>query len=275
MGIQKKISTAIVILKEKGLPGVWHTIKQKIVALGCTDENEIIFEVLEDTSAIGIMCDVGAHHGYSLIPFAKAGWQVFAFEPDSENRALLLKNTSMLPTVSVDNRAVSDEVIESASFFTSNVSSGISTLSAFLPSHETTYTVSTTTLSSFFEEHALNRVDYLKIDTEGYDLMVLNGVPWGQTEPRVILCEFDEAKTEKLGYTHTTMADFLIAKGYRVIVSEWRPIVRYGEQHSWRGYFTYPHQLHHEKAWGNLIATNDVALYQLFLERCKPKSNLS
>jgi hypothetical protein len=28
------------------------------------------------------MLDVWAHHGTSLVPFARAGWQVYAFEPD-------------------------------------------------------------------------------------------------------------------------------------------------------------------------------------------------
>lgn len=271
MQIRKKINTAIRILKEKGPMGVWRTIRQKIAALSCTDENEIIFEVLQSSVQKGVMCDVGAHHGYSLLPFAKAGWQVFAFEPDPQNRARLLENVKPFPLVQVDSRAVSDEVVEDASFFTSTESSGVSSLSAFLPSHEAAYTVSITTLKDFISAQGLTRLDFLKIDTEGFDLMVLKGLPWGQVEPTIILCEFEDAKTSKLGYTYTTLADFLIERGYQVIVSEWRPIVRYGEQHAWRGYYTYPHHLHDEKGWGNLIATNDGALYQKLKLRCKPK----
>lgn len=272
MGIAKKIGTAFKILKQKGLAGFWHTVQQKIVALTCTDENKIIFDVFQSSAYTGVMCDVGAHHGYSLIPFAKAGWQVFAFEPDPVNRSHLLENSRIYPTVQVDDRAVSDKVEESIPFFTSKESSGVSSLSAFLPSHESSYTVSTTTLDVFFQERGLTRLDYLKIDTEGFDLMVLKGLAWEKVKPSVILCEFEDAKTQKLGYTYQTLADYLVAKGYHVLVSEWRPIVRYGEQHSWRGYFTYPHRLHDEKAWGNLIATNDDEVYRRLLRKCKLKA---
>jgi len=266
------MGTAILILKQKGPAGVWHTIRQKLVALTCTDENEIIFEIFQD-STIGVMCDVGAHHGYCLIPFAIADWQVFAFEPDPDNRSQLLENTLMYPGVHVDPRAVSDKTDASVPFYTSNESSGVSSLSAFLPSHELANMVSTITLSEFLLEQNLDRVDYLKIDTEGFDLMVLQGVAWEEIQPTVILCEFEDAKTQKLGYTYETLADYLLGKGYHVLVSEWRPIVRYGEQHSWRGYFTCPHKLHDEKAWGNLVATNDDEVYRQLLKRCKPKSD--
>ena len=274
MGFRKKFDTAFKIMKENGLTGVLHTIHQKIVALTCTNENEIIFEVFHDASTTGVMCDVGAHHGYCLMPFAKAGWQVFAFEPDPDNRAKLLENTRMYPGVHVDPRAVSDKVEVSVPFFTSDESSGVSSLSAFLPSHELTMMVSTTTLSRFLDEQGLSRVDYLKIDAEGFDLMVLQGVEWEQTQPRVILCEFEDAKTQKLGYSYQTLADYLVSRGYHVLVSEWRPIVRYGEQHSWRGYYAYPHKLHDQKAWGNLIATNDDEFYRQLLRRCESKSDL-
>ncbi len=117
-------------------------------------------------------------------------------------------------------------------FYTSNESTGVSSLSAFLPSHQLANIVSTVTLSEFLLEQNLDRVDYLKIDTEGFDLMVLQGVAWEEIQPTVILCEFEDAKTQKLGYTYENLADYLLGKGYHVLVSEWRPIARYGEQHS-------------------------------------------
>jgi len=100
-------------------------------------------------------------------------------------------------------------------------------------------------------------------------------VGWEKIKPRVILCEFEDAKTQKLGYSYTTMADYLVGKGYHVLVSEWRPIVKYGEQHSWRGYYTYPHKLHDDKAWGNLISTNDDEIFQKLIKKCKTKSRKS
>lgn len=272
MGVQKKIRTVVNIVRQDGPQAAWKVFRQKFVALNNTDESEIILETLANAGFQRVMIDVGAHFGYCLTPFAQAGWKIFAFEPDPENRGVLLKNTQTFPTIHIDPRAVSDQTSNSASFYTSKESSGISSLSAFHPSHELALMVSVTTLDEFSNEQNLDRVDFLKIDTEGFDLMVLKGVPWERLQPVMILCEFEDMKTQKLGYSFTSMADYLVEKGYHVIVSEWHPIVNYGEQHSWRGYFTYPHQLHDEKAWGNLIATNDELLYQQLLKKCKKKT---
>lgn len=269
MAIQKKVSTAFTILKQKGPQGVMKTIRQKLAARRNPDEAAIIFEILSSRATPGTMVDVGAHHGYSLLPFAQAGWQIFAFEPDPENRTVLQKTADLYPNISIDPRAVSDKEVAAAPFFTSQESDGIGGLSAFLPSHETSFTVETTTLGSYFEEKDLKELHFLKIDTEGFDLMVLQGLPWDKVQPQVILCEFEDAKTQKLGYSFETMAEFLVEHGYRVIISEWLPIVRYGEAHRWLGFATYPHTLHDEKAWGNLIATNDDEIYQKLLNQCK------
>lgn len=204
MGISKKINTALVILKQNGAAGVYDTIRQKIAALTCTNENEIIFEILQDSTLTGVMCDVGAHHGYCLLPFAKAGWQIFAFEPDPDNHSQLVQNTSVYSNVHLDGRAVSDKLEASVPFFTSKESNGVSSLSPFLPSHELAYRVNTTTLGDFFREQDVVQdvvsVDYLKIDTAGFDLMILQGLSWDQIHPRVIICEFEDLKTQKIEY---------------------------------------------------------------------------
>jgi hypothetical protein len=78
-------------------------------------------------------------------------------------------------------------------------------------------------------------VDFLKIDTEGFDLMVLKGYPWTQSpRPRVILCEFEDAKTVPLGYDFHQLAAFLVGEGYQLIISEWYPVKAYGGLHRWR-----------------------------------------
>jgi len=57
-----------------------------------------------------------------------------------------------------------------------------------------------------------------------------------------------------LGYTYEDLGDFLIDKGYHVLLSEWEPITRYGIEHKWRAIREYPSKLDNDEAWGNLIA---------------------
>jgi len=203
------------------------------------------------------MLDVGAHHGSSLASFARAGWTVHAFEPDTTNRSALEQRWGDEHNVRIDPRAVSNEIKHDVPFYASAESTGISSLSAFQPSHELAGTVSTTTLATYCDEHNVDRVDFLKIDAEGHDLFVLQGVPWETLSPGVIVCEFEESKTLPLGYGFTDLADYLIEKGYVVYVSEWYPVRRYGISHDWRELKRYPCALTTEQAWGNLIAYKD------------------
>src|SRR3546814_14949014 len=71
------------------------------------------------------------------------------------------------------------------------------------------------------------------------------------------LCEFEDVKTVPLGYTYHDMAGFPLEQGYRVYVSEWHPIVRYGIRHDWRRLVPYPCELSDPSAWGNLLAFRD------------------
>lgn len=224
------------------------------------DETDCIAELFCEVLHGQVMIDVGAHHGWAHAPFLDRGWRIFAFEPDNQNRTKLLdrlakhKNKHL---VSLDARCVSNKPQKGVSFFTSEQSTGISGLSAFHETHVEAQKVDITTLTEFFEDKPLPEVDFLKIDTEGHDLFVLQGFPWERGKPAVIECEFEDTKTVPLGYTFHDLARFLVDKGYTVYVSEWHPIIRYGIRHDWRQLMRYPCELADPKGWGNLLAFRD------------------
>src|SRR3546814_10456098 len=114
------------------------------------------------------MVDVGAHFGIELAMFAGLGWQVYAFEPDPKNRRQLVTSFGNHPRVAIDARAVSDVAGQELAFYTSDVSTGISGLSAFHASHIETPKVVTTTIADYVAEQAIARIDFLKIDVEGF-----------------------------------------------------------------------------------------------------------
>ena len=230
------------------------------------DENNIIKFYMCDLmyKSIPILFDVGAHKGGSSSPFLKKGWNVYAFEPDKHNRKYLQRFKKQYPKLNIDTRAVSDEIKSNIPFYTSEVSSGISGLSKFHESHEESNKVDTTTIKQFCLDNNIEKIDYLKIDTEGFDLFVLKGVPWDKIKPKVILCEFEDRKTIPLGYTFYDFADFLVNKGYELIISEWYPIVEYGTSHSWNCFKKYPCRLDSDDAWGNIIAFKDKIDYLKF-----------
>ncbi len=234
------------------------------------DETKIIFEVCsEDKGAEFIMIDVGAHFGGSLLPFAKNEWTIYACEPDPSNREKLVSNIATFKNVKIDTRAISNESNQEVSFYTSDVSTGISSLAGFHNSHKATTRVKTTTLYDFCLENGIEKIDFLKIDTEGFDLLVLKGFNWEKQEhPKYIVTEFEDRKTKPLGYNFHDQVKFLKEKGYQVLLSEWYPIVEYGKRHKWRRFVEDAHLVTDESAWGNLIATKPEN-YHVLLEKVK------
>jgi FkbM family methyltransferase len=221
------------------------------------DDVTLIHRVLREGPPGRVMLDVGAHYGNSLAPFAFDGWQVHAFEPDPANRARLRARWASVPGVTIDPRALSDGAVESAPFFRSAASTGISTLSPFDPSHQEAEPVTVTTVEAYLDERHLTNVDFLKVDTEGHDLFVLKGMPWDRVRPKAVLCEFDDAKTRPLGYGYHGLASYLQERGYRIVVSEWYPLAEYGRGHTWRRYAEYPVELDDSRGWGNLLALRE------------------
>lgn len=240
----------------------WSTVPLGREHRARIEEVELLAEVLLARKTRGVMIDVGAHYGSSLLPFARKGWRVFAFEPDPSNRRALTQKIATFSNATLDDRAVSDRDGAEVAFFTSQESTGISSLKAFHPSHKETARVRTVTLTRYCEEQNIEAIDFLKIDTEGFDLMVLKGLPWAKLQPEVIIAEFEDTKSIPLGYDFHEFAGYLLEKGYHVLISEWHPILRYGIRHEWRRLAKYPCELGDAKAWGNLLAFRNPILMQ-------------
>ena len=125
--------------------------------------------------------------------------------------------------------------------------------------------MNTLTLSKYIQAEEIQKIDFLKIDTEGYDLFVLKGAPWEKLKPEIVLCEFEDFKSKRLGILTHDMIDFLISYNYHIVVSEWFPVIEYGMEHTWKGFFLLPYTPSSERVWGNLIAIQSFPSYEIFL----------
>lgn len=239
------------ILPQKVKKGIKHILHGRSI-----DEISYIVSYFKETIGSNhVMIDVGAHYGSSLIPFAKKKWTIYAFEPNQENRKVLMKRIKNYNNIIVDFRAVSSQSNKVLPFYTSNVSSGISGLSSFHESHIKTGEVSSIRLDDFCTQNNLSKIDFLKIDAEGYDLMVLKSFDWGEgSQPEIIIAEFENKKTIPLGYTLNDMVIFLEKHEYKVLISEWFPIVEYGKRHKWKRFTLNAEEVINKSAWGNIIA---------------------
>ena len=217
------------------------------------DECRLVFEAAGAADFKGVMIDVGAHFGSSLRRFANAGWSVYAFEPDPANLAKLLPKVAGQPNVVVSEEAVSDVSGVELPLYASHESTGISGLSAFRDTHREVARVKTVTLDDVVARRGLTRIDFLKIDVEGFEIAVLRGLDFTRLSPEVVLAEYEDDKTGPQGYDVHELSRFLTDRGYTVYVSEWYPIERYSVKHSFRRFRPYPCDVP-STSWGNLIA---------------------
>lgn len=222
------------------------------------DEAKLIAEYFAAHWRVGFMVDVGAQFGTSFRDYLRRDWRVLAFEPDALKFPQLARYESS-PFLTLVKKAVGDRPSDGMPFFTSPESTGISSIVPFRDSHVPAGAVPVVTLTDELAIMGGRHVDYLKIDTEGYDLAVLCGFPWDRGRPEVILAEFDEIKTRRLGHTFRAIGDLIIRHGYDVYCSQWHPIVRYGGGYGWHSIVRYPCDLFHADAWGNFIAVRSDA----------------
>jgi FkbM family methyltransferase len=236
-----------------------RAVKRSVTQRNWVDEAEIIASLASSPlePCESVLVDVGAHFGTVTTLFLEMGWSVVAYEPDPSNREQFERRVGAHPRVQLSAAAVSDTAAESAVFFTSPVSTGVSTLAAFHESHEPTARVQVVTLAEDLRTRGVQRVDFLKVDIEGFDYFALKGFDWTYA-PRFVLYEFEDRKTVPLGYSLADSSAYVADRGYHLVYSVWEPIIEYGTSHRWRGLFSAPPS-DVATCWGNVLCFRDKA----------------
>jgi FkbM family methyltransferase len=254
------------------IESIRRLLKKNFSPNASIDEVGLLSQFLADKKD-GTMLDVGAHFGSSAKKFLDLGWTVFCFEPDNSNRERLEKFCSNYPAdkFEISNRAVSDTDDEELDYFTSDISTGISSVVKFHESHNSTQKVKTISLSTFLKTKTIlnDKIDLLKIDTEGNDLMILKGYPWYKENlhPEVIICEFEDYKTINKGYGFNDIKSLLKSHNYHLITSKWFPVVAYGRQHTWDRFHEEDWNSPDLRDWGNILAFKNKETLNQFKEK--------
>ena len=114
-----------------------------------------------------IALDVGAHVGYHTLNFSAAGAFVYAFEPADLMFRLLKYNTMQVSTIVPIKKAVSD-INGIVTFYES-------TRSAWSSLNPQQRSIPRQVDSIRLDDLSLSRVDWIKIDVEGAESLVLEG----------------------------------------------------------------------------------------------------
>jgi FkbM family methyltransferase len=165
-----------------------------------------------------VVLDIGANTGYYTITSAAVAQQVYAFEPSTREREMLTHNVERngFRNVIIQPEAVSDECDQAHLYLSGPDNKGMSGLQTpdnFMGSIEIVVTI---TLDNWMLSTRPERIDGIKIDVEGAELKVLNGMKQLLLEHApFIFIEIMSDLLKKFEAVPEDIYRFLEARGYK------------------------------------------------------------
>ncbi|HXF85704.1 MAG TPA: FkbM family methyltransferase [Anaerolineales bacterium] len=168
-----------------------------------------------------IVLDIGAHLGYYTRIFSelvKDSGRVFAFEPCPENLLVLRHNLqqSKYKNVYIFDKAVSSKDGQAVLFISPGHSNH--SLNAGYTPDQGRVTVQTISIDSFLAAQSIQVVDFIKIDVEGAEPLVLEGMR--QTIERAsglkMLIEYNPIAMQAGGFEPPALLSMLKSMGFQL-----------------------------------------------------------
>jgi len=165
--------------------------------------------------------DVGANKGDWTGYFIQNNPEVNAllFEPSLNAYDYLVDNYGLNPNVTIINKAVSDTEGETYFFEEPDMGERSSLISSFSNSNAKKTLVEITTIDAAVALHHISKIDFLKIDVEGYDYHVLRGATKNLALKRIQYLQFEyNAPWAEAGSTLISSLNFLKQHGYETFL---------------------------------------------------------
>lgn len=154
--------------------------------------------------------EVGAYHGRDTAMFAKLADKVIAFEPSPRNYSIAKENLNRFSNVQLINKGVWKERDElKIKYGESSGDDGfLEPDSGDTETKETEIPVNT--LEEYVKELDIESVDYLKVEAEGAEPEIIEGL--GDLRPQNIVVNIDKERNEET--PGREIVDMLTEKGY-------------------------------------------------------------
>jgi len=181
-------------------------------------------ELFED----GDILDIGANIGYTACVFAKARKppaKVYAFEPDAASFATLgeiVRRKELGDAVEIFNMAVgsADGSLEFWHNEEHSADHRVATeqFKSARPAGEKTMTVPVTSVDSFVAARSVRKLSFIKIDVQGYELAVSEGMrrTLENFPEMVIALEYAPDGMRELGFEPLVLLDCFRSAGYQI-----------------------------------------------------------
>lgn len=176
----KKIKNLIIQIIWSLSRKIYQKVRNDIPSSGISNsENNIIKTFLKNKSKIGVIFDIGANIGLwsKLTANIRKDVLIYSFEPIKSTYKNLKKNLKKYDNIITVNKAISFEN-GFCNIYNYGENSGTNSLHNFSSDKSQKYNVEkieTITIDSFCNMNNLEKIDYIKCDTEGNDFKVILG----------------------------------------------------------------------------------------------------
>lgn len=181
-------------------------------------QDAFILNMIFGNKTDGFFLEIGANDPIAInntYLFEKHGWSGMAFEPI----ASLAKKWEGVRTTKCYNVAVGDrkgkvQFTENKSNYLSHVGVAGDGAKGVKEDGSITYEVDQVRLTDFLNEKGIKKVDVAFIDVETYEINVLDGIDFEQTD---ITCICIESSEEIVITPRMDIREYIIGKGYRLV----------------------------------------------------------
>jgi FkbM family methyltransferase len=175
-------------------------------------------EKRQGRKSIKVVFDVGANTGQSAINYLHQFpvAEIYSFEPVAATYQKLVASTRQFTRINPYNLGMAREPGKTT--INVNPTSLISSIGLRRP-EDHSETIFLESIASFAQKHDLETIDFLKVDTEGYDLEVLAGAaPLLQRQKiHFVLSECEPVVRTKYFVSFPALAEFMGSFGYRLL----------------------------------------------------------
>ena len=192
------------------------------LALGSFEKTEVeLFrQILKESMNV---VDIGAHIGYyTLIAGRRVGpsGKVFSYEPEKLNFSFLKRNIDLnkLNNVQIHNHGIAD-ISDKRTLYLDNHNRGHNSL-ANDKKKRSTVEISLETLDNALDKYGSPKIDIIKMDIEGAEVLALAGMKKTiARNPKIIIfTEFYPKAIERLGHSPMAFLKELITLGFSLSV---------------------------------------------------------
>jgi FkbM family methyltransferase len=189
------------------------------------EETKYLKKVLH---ADDVCLDIGANIGFYTLLFSSMSSKVISFEPLSLNCSLLNQTIALN---NIDNIQLIQAVVSNVNgtvAFNETTQSGYSSVS-----YGGSSSITNRQQSVIVDEMAIEKLDVVKIDVEGYELKVLQSMlsTLQRTKPRIIMVELVEEYLLRFGDCISDVLELLEGIGYQPKVLSAGELRSYSGQH--------------------------------------------